>query len=103
MIKEKRRSIRRPMRYTAWIGLGEGSPLRGCIVSDVSETGARLDVEQPEVLPEVFNLLLSGRGGIYRRCRIVWRSQNQVGVQFEKIGSIMRSERVSKRPEPVSV
>jgi len=88
------------MRYTAWIGLGEGLPLRGCIVSDVSETGARLDVEQPQSVPEQFNLLLSGRGGIYRRCRIVWRSQDQVGVRFEKIGSFSRSERAIRTPEP---
>ncbi len=88
------------MRYTAWVGLGEGSPLRGCIVSEVSETGARLDIEHPEDLPETFNLLLSGRGGIYRRCRIVWRSQGRVGVQFEKIGSFSQSERATRTPEP---
>lgn len=87
MPKENRKKIRRAMRYTAWIGIGEGSPRRGCMVSDISETGARLAIENPQELPKTFNLLLSGRGGIYRRCRVVWRSESQVGVQFEKIES----------------
>lgn len=90
MTKEKRKKIRRALRYKAWIGLGEGSPLSGCMVSDISETGARLDVEDPRALPEVFNLLLSGRGGLYRRCRVVWRTENEIGVRFEKIGAVRR-------------
>lgn len=84
MIKDKRKHIRRSLRYTAWIGTGEDAPLRGCVVSDISHTGAKLDVENPEDLPDAFQLLLSGRGGIYRRCQVVWRSNNQIGVHFEK-------------------
>jgi len=29
-------------------------------------------------------VLLSGRGGIYRQCRAVWRTKDQIGVQFER-------------------
>lgn len=83
MIKDKRKHIRRALRYTAWIGTGESVPLRGCVVSDISQTGAKLDVEQPDELPNTFRLLLSGRGGIYRQCQVVWRSNGQIGVHFE--------------------
>lgn len=58
--------------------------MRGCVVSDISDTGARLDVEHPEELPEAFQLLLSGRGGIHRQCQAVWRTSSQIGVYFEK-------------------
>lgn len=84
MTKEKRKNVRRTMHYGARIASEDGSPLRDCRVSDVSETGARLDLEHPEMLPETFTLLLSGRGGIQRRCVVMWRSNGQIGVQFEK-------------------
>jgi hypothetical protein len=83
MISEKRKTPRHALRYAAWIGTGDNAPLRGCVVSDISEGGARLDVESAAELPDQFQLLLSGRDGIYRQCRAVWRTHNQVGVQFE--------------------
>ena len=83
MIAEKRKTPRRALRYAAWIGTADNAPLRGCVVSDISEGGARLDVENAAELPEQFQLLLSGRDGIYRQCRAVWRTPNQIGVQFE--------------------
>ena len=100
MIKEKRKSVRQAMRHPAWIGLGEGSALRGCVVTNISETGARLELEHPDQLPTIFNLLLSGRGGMYRRCCVVWRSEDQIGVRFEKIrAGAPRSESI-KTAEP---
>jgi hypothetical protein len=84
MTEEKRKNFGRALRYTAWIGAGSNAPLRGCMVSDISDSGAKLDVESAEELPDEFQLLLSGHGGIYRECRAVWRTINQIGVQFEK-------------------
>lgn len=83
MLKEKRKTARKPMRYTAWVAL-ENSQLHGCVVADISDTGARLDVENSDRLPERFVLRLSGRGGPPRHCRIMWRAPHQIGVQFEK-------------------
>lgn len=84
MIHEKRKHPRRALRYAAWIGTGEGMPLRGCIVSDISDDGAKLDVESAQDLPDEFQLLFSGHSGIYRQCRAVWRTADQIGVQFER-------------------
>ncbi len=103
MLKDKRKSTRRAIRYTAWVGLGEGAPLRGCIVFDISETGAKLELDHPEELPETFNLLLSDRGDIHRRCHAVWRSKTQIGVHFEKAGThVQPSEPGKKIPEPIN-
>lgn len=84
MIKEKRKNLRRALRCSAWIGTGENRPLRGCMVSDISDDGAKLDVESAQDLPDEFQLLLSGNGGIYRQCRAVWRTSDQIGVHFER-------------------
>ena len=83
MRSEKRKSRRRPLKYSAWMALDDDK-LHGCVLSDVSDTGARLDVEDGKALPERFMLLLSGTGSARRSCRIIWRAEAQVGVAFER-------------------
>jgi hypothetical protein len=83
MIKDKRKAARRPMRYTAWIALPDGQ-LQGCALSDISQSGAKIDVEKADPLPDRFVLLLSARGTPRRTCRVVWRTPQQMGVEFER-------------------
>src|SRR6266508_574412 len=82
-IPEKRRAIRRPLGYTAWIAISEDAPWWGCEVNDVSATGARIAVEKAHELPETFDLVLTGRGNVRRTCRVVWRKHMEVGVRFQ--------------------
>jgi hypothetical protein len=83
MINDKRKSPRRPMRYTAWLGL-EANQLHGCVLSDISATGARVDVEDSKPIPDEFMLLLSSNGAAQRKCCVVWRKPRQIGVKFER-------------------
>ena len=70
------------MRYHAVLVL-DGDAVQGCTLSDISDTGARIDVETAEQLPDRFTLILSGNGAPQRQCRVVWRQPNQIGVNFE--------------------
>ena len=83
MVKDKRKAVRRPMRYTAWIVVGPGQ-LQGCSLADVSDTGGRLDVENPTNVPDTFTLWLSSNGSARRMCKVVWRAERQIGVAFER-------------------
>jgi hypothetical protein len=83
MHNDKRKARRRPLRYSAWMAL-DNDKLHGCVLSDISDTGARLDVEDAKALPDLFMLLLSGTGSARRSCRVIWRSPGQVGVAFER-------------------
>jgi hypothetical protein len=83
MLNNKRKSRRRQIRYTAWLVL-KGDQLHGCVLSDASDTGARLDVEDSKIVPDTFMLLLAGNGSAQRTCRVVWRKPQQVGVKFER-------------------
>lgn len=47
---------------------------------DISQTGARLIVNSTIELPDTFSLLLSK--DVARQCRVVWRREKQVGVNF---------------------
>ena len=79
---ELRKSPRRQFHYNATIIMeGDTQPHR-CAIVDISNTGARLQLEDDFELPERFLLLLTKGGQARRRCKIVWRNGLFVGVQF---------------------
>jgi hypothetical protein len=105
MPSESRRKPRRAFFHAAWLHLGEGLPRRKCAVADISDSGARLDVAAPQDLPDHFVLMLSASGSARRLCRMVWRSPNQIGVQFvtpEVFGSLTERPSSPSRPQPAA-
>lgn len=62
----------------------DGTWRRGCVLLNVSETGARLEVDGTlEVLKaQEFFLILSSRGLAFRRCELVRVDGGEVGVRF---------------------
>ena len=58
-----------------------------CVVTDVSQTGARVKVEDGGSLPDDFILRLAGGENPRRVCHLVWRAKSQAGVRFEKEGA----------------
>jgi hypothetical protein len=53
-----------------------------CVIRNVSETGASLQLESQVGIPETFDLMFT-EDKTLRKCRIVWRSANTIGVAFE--------------------
>ena len=62
----------------------DGTWRRSCVLLDVSQSGAKLEVDgSPDVLRvREFFLLLSSTGLAFRRCELVWVDGTQVGVKF---------------------
>jgi hypothetical protein len=62
----------------------DGTWRRSCVLLDVSQTGAKLEIDgSPDVLrAREFFLLLSSTGLAFRRCELVWVDGTQVGVKF---------------------
>lgn len=86
---DKRIAQRRLVGYRAHLKLNDsGTPVE-CVVRDISQTGARLIVTSPSELPDTFSLFLSK--DVARQCRVVWRKEKQVGVNFG--GRQMQRER----------
>ena len=54
-----------------------------CVVRNISETGAALDVASPVGIPEHFILAILPDGS-RRQCRIAWRKERRIGVAFSK-------------------
>ena len=83
MIKEKRTARRQPMRHSAWVATTPKQRF-GCLVSDVSDTGARIEVNDSTAVPDIFVLMLSSNGAARRIYRVVWRKLTHMGVKFER-------------------
>ena len=79
---EQRRSIREAVSFSAWISPGHGAAVLPCMVLDVSEHGARIELASPAEIPDDFRLFLTNDGSRQRRCRVVWRSDAQIGVSY---------------------
>jgi hypothetical protein len=84
MAANRRGSIRRAIGYGAKIVATDGSWDRDCRVLDVSDSGAKLAVDQPRALPRDFFLALSTHGKAARRCHVVWTADREIGVKFER-------------------
>ncbi len=80
VLKERRHLARRVINRVAQYQ-AEGALPRACMVTDISDGGARLYAETE--MPDVFTLQISGDGGDERRaCRVVWRLGGECGVTF---------------------
>jgi hypothetical protein len=62
----------------------DGTWRRSCFLLDVSDSGAKIEVEGSiEVLKaREFFLVLSSRGLAYRRCELIWIDGSTAGVRF---------------------
>ena len=61
--------------------LGRKSSVIDCVARDLTSRGAGLEVSNANELPESLDLTLDA-GHSIRRCRLVWRKLNKVGVEF---------------------
>ena len=93
---EKRKNLRRLVSYPAFLDLGDDRPAVKCALCDASQEGAQLAVANPEALPDEFILALSSDGAARRRCRVTWRAEDSVGVEFLK--DLKTGARAVRRP-----
>jgi PilZ domain len=79
---EMRRHRRQTLSYPAWIILGPDTKPIKCLLSDISNSGAKLGISDDQELPDEFILLLSSQGRTRRKCRVIWRQAGRMGVEF---------------------
>jgi ABC-type polysaccharide/polyol phosphate transport system ATPase subunit len=76
-----RREARERTYKAARIGFGGGRAVTGCVVRNLSASGACLGVQNPADVPERFNLVFDS-GEPSRMARVIWRSSTRIGVSF---------------------
>ncbi len=55
---------------------------RPCIVRDFSNGGARITGVRASTIPDEFKLRITPDQGRARTCRVIWRTNDSLGVEF---------------------
>ena len=79
---DKKREPRKSLGQSGWITLEGGFAARRCVVQDISTTGAKITVDDPNVLPARWRLAFARDARTGRTCQVVWRRGKSVGVKF---------------------
>jgi hypothetical protein len=78
---EKRATPRHRVLKHGTLAFGGGGGV-DCMVRNISDSGARLDIANPVGLPASFTLVIQ-TDQFMRRCHPVWSSDNRIGVVFD--------------------
>jgi hypothetical protein len=78
----KKRDARKSVSQPGWITLDGGFAARQCVVQDVSTSGARITVDDSNVLPSRLRLAFARDARTGRNCEVVWRRGKAIGVKF---------------------
>jgi PilZ domain len=82
MAAVKKREVRKSLRQPGWITFEGGFAARQCVVQDISTTGAKITIDDPNVLPARLRLAFARDARTGRNCEVVWRRGKSVGVKF---------------------
>jgi len=80
----------------------DGTWRRSCALLDISETGAKIEVEGTlDVLQaKEFFLLLSSTGLAFRRCELVWIDGCNAGIRFVQLKAGKKKAESSDKKAP---
>jgi hypothetical protein len=78
----KKRESRKSLHQSGWITLEGGFAARPCVVQDMSTTGAKITIDDPNTLPAKLKLAFSRDARTGRNCEVVWRRGKSVGIKF---------------------
>ncbi|MDX2155750.1 MAG: response regulator [Hyphomicrobiaceae bacterium] len=81
MADERREGKRSRMLKGGVIAFSARHATIPCVVRDLSEGGARLQVAQSSAVPDTFELIVE-LDGLEVPCQVVWRKVSEVGVAF---------------------
>jgi hypothetical protein len=79
---KKKRELRKSLRQPGWITLDGGFAARQCVVQNMSSTGAKITIDDPNMLPAKLRLAFTRDARTGRPCEVVWRRGKSVGVKF---------------------
>ena len=79
---KKKRQVRKSLRQPGWITLDGGFAARKCVVQNMSSTGAKITIDDPNMLPAKLRLAFTRDARTGRPCEVVWRRGKSVGVRF---------------------
>src|SRR5215475_4077428 len=83
---ERRRELRGRTLRSGKIVFNSKQSVIDCIVRDLSDGGACLQVNATTAVPPSFELIVDGGNEASRSSRVAWRSDTRIGVEFLDAG-----------------
>jgi hypothetical protein len=80
LMESKRKHPRRPVSDRGKIVISRPFSMIDCVVLDMSEGGACLEVSVKDPLPPAFELVFAERR---RACSVAWQKEKRIGVSFK--------------------
>jgi PilZ domain len=77
-----KRATRKSVQQSAWIVLEGGFAARPCTVIDLSDSGAKIRVDDPSSVNSKLRLSFSRDSRKGRSCEVAWRRGNTLGLKF---------------------
>jgi hypothetical protein len=81
-LRQKREPRRRRLNQSAWITIDGGATNRECLVSDVSQNGAKIILDGATDIRGKFGLALVPNHPRRQQCEVVWRRGKILGIRF---------------------
>ena len=78
---ERRKYERIPVEIGADAIMSNSESTFACTILDISEGGAKVEVPEIDIIPVHFKLYVPDSDQIFS-CRVVWRDENHLGLQF---------------------
>ena len=79
---ERRKHPREDVDHPCWLRTDSSSHLAPARISNFSKGGARVSYVSHIQIPDKLDLLMTEDGKVGRRCKVVWRSDKEFGVEF---------------------
>jgi PilZ domain len=98
-----RKNVRVDLRKPGFLIPAPDAPWIECLIVDVSDNGACIDVGALAV-PKIFGLAFTGGGEVLRVCKLIWRRGELVGARFVSAKELRRAfvpVEAAPKPQPV--
>jgi PilZ domain len=82
MSKDRRKHTRHDVDYSCWIAAANAAELTQGHVRNISEGGAKVECRANTEIPDTIDLYMTLDGKVGRRCKVVWRSEDAIGLMF---------------------
>ena len=80
-MQDRRQNLRGKVYFGGVAEINERGSTMDCVVRNVSEVGACVEIDQGAKLPEEINLTIPHKGRSFL-ARMIWRHANRVGLAF---------------------
>jgi hypothetical protein len=78
----RKREARKSLRQPGWITFDGGFAARPCVVQDMSSSGAKITIDDSNMLPAKLRLAFARDARTGRNCEVVWRRGKVLGIKF---------------------